>query len=53
MVLVEQDGAGVPIVEAQWEVAVVEWVVCHHFLMGPPLQMVCSHMDTFLVVPVL
>ncbi len=51
MILVGQDNVGAPIVEARWEVAVVEWVV-RHLLMDLLLQMVCSHVDTFLVVPV-
>ncbi len=52
MVSAEQDGMGAPIVEAQWEVVVVEWVVHCHFLMDLPLQMVCSHVDMFLVAPI-
>ncbi len=52
MLLAEQDGVGVPIELEGQVVVVVEWVVHHHFLMDPPWQMVCSCVDTFLVVPV-
>ncbi len=46
------DDVVVPITEVGWEVAVVEQVARHCHLAIPHLQMVCSHLDTFLVAPV-
>ncbi len=52
--MAEQGGAVVPIRLGELEVVVVEQVVCHCLLLVVylPQQMVCSHVDTFLVVPV-